>query len=131
MADLDATARYALKMRPAETVQWLVPGLDEDLGYRRWLDTTLIAFPGEPKRRCDTVAELVSRSGTEPPWALVLEVEARPRATMPARLLEYVARILRKKRHGPRRRDRYQVAAVLIYLSGRKKSFVMTMRLPK
>jgi hypothetical protein len=63
VAELDQTARYALKVSPAEAIRWLLPGLDADLGFTRWLDTETVAFPGEPGRRCDTVAELVSRSG--------------------------------------------------------------------
>jgi len=98
-----------------------VPTLDPDLARRRWLDTQMVAFPGEPKRRCDTVAELTSTTGSGPPWAFVLEVEARPRASMLARVIEYEARLLRRLRHGPHRRDRYQVAALVVYLSGRKK----------
>src|SRR3954452_9758701 len=115
MAELDQTARFALKVAPAEALRWLLPGLDADLAFRRWLDTEPIAFPGEPRRRCDTVAELVSRSGQSPPWAFVVEVEARPRSTFLDRVLEYVARLLRKLRHGPRRRDRYQVGAAVIF----------------
>src|SRR5437588_1916685 len=119
MAELDQAARFALKIAPAEALHWLLPELDPDLTFTRWLDTETIAFPGEPRRRCDTVAELVSRTGQSPPWAVVLEVEARPRSTILDRLLEYEARLLRKLRHGPHRRDRYLVAGVLILLTGR------------
>ena len=130
MAELEQTARYALKVAPAEALRWLLPDLDADLAFTRWLDTETIAFPGEPGRRCDTVAELVSRSGTTPPWALVLEVEARLRSTILDRVLEYEVRLLRKLRHGPHRRDRYQVAAVLILLSGQRGDLKLNMRLP-
>jgi hypothetical protein len=68
MAELDEATRYALKLAPTEHLAWLLPRLDTDLEWRRWLDTETIAFPGEPKRRCDTVAELVSRKGTQLPW---------------------------------------------------------------
>jgi hypothetical protein len=130
MAELDQTARFALKIAPAETVRWLLPTLKPDLVFTRWLDTETIAFPGEPGRRCDTVAELVSRSGQSPPWALALEVEARPRATIVDRLLEYQSRLLRKLRHGPRRRDRYLVAGVVLFLTGRKHDLGLDMKLP-
>ncbi len=130
MATLDRTARFALKIDPPEVMRWLLPKLDPDLAFTRWLDTEMIAFPGEPGRRCDTVAELVSRSGQAPPWALVVEVEARPRATIADRLLEYEGRLLRKLRHGPRRRDRYLVAGVLIFLTGRWRKLTLKMRLP-
>jgi hypothetical protein len=130
MGVLDQTARFAVKLAPAELLRWLLPSLDTDLAFTRWLDTETIAFPGEPRRRCDTVAELVSRGGGTAPWALVVEVEARPRATIIDRLLEYVARLLRKLRHGPHRRDKYQVAAVLIFLTGRREDLILDMHLP-
>jgi len=130
VAELDQTARYVLKMAPAEAVRWLLPDLDPDLVFARWLDTETIAFPGEPGRRCDTVAELVSRGGRSAPWALVLEAEARPRSTILDRVLEYEARLLRKLRHGPHRRDRYLVAAAVIFLRGGRKDLKLQMRLP-
>ncbi len=130
MADLDQTARYALKIQPSEVMAWVLADLDADLAFGRWLDTETIAFPGEPNRRCDTVAELVSRSGQAPPWALVVEAEARPRASILARVLEYRARLLRKLRHGPRRRDRYLVAAVVFFLSGHRNDLTLEARLP-
>jgi hypothetical protein len=130
VAELDQAARHALKISPADAIRWLVPDLDADLGFTRWLDTETIAFPGEPGRRCDTVAELVSRGGKSAPWALVLEAEARPTASIIDRVLEYESRLLRRLRHGPRRRDRYLVAAVVIFLRGRKKQLTLQMRLP-
>jgi hypothetical protein len=130
VAELDQTARYALKVAPAEAIRWLLPGLDADLAFTRWLDTETIAFPGEPGRRCDTVAELVSHGGESAPWALVLEAEARPSPMILDRVLEYEARLLRRLRHGPHRRDRYLVAAVVIVLRGRKKELKLQMRLP-
>jgi hypothetical protein len=130
MPELDQTARFALKIAPAESAAWLLPDLDRDLKTGRWLDTETIAFPGEPRRRCDTVLELLSESEQAPPWALVFEVEARPRATILDRLLEYCVRVLRKLRHGPRRRDRYRVAAVLLVLTGKQRDLRVEMSLP-
>jgi hypothetical protein len=130
VAELEQTASFGLKMAPAEALGWVLPRLDADLTFRRWLDTEGIAFPGEPGRRCDTVAELVSESGKGPPWALVLELEARPRSRTLDRLLEYEVRVFRKLRHGPRRRDRYLVAGVVIVLTGRQPSLAVDMALP-
>ena len=122
MDDLDQASRYALKILPAESLHWLLPRLDPQRAFRRWLDTETIAFPGEPKRRCDTVAELVHREGLEPPWALIVEVEARARSAIVERLLEYELRSAARARHGPHQRDRYQVGAVLIVLTGVRKT---------
>lgn len=130
MAELEQAAHFALKAMPSDALAWVLPDLIPDLAFRRWLDTNLIAFPGEPGRRCDTVAELISKSGTTPPWAVVLEVEARPRYSFLGRAWEYAARLWRKLRHGPRRRDRYLVAAVVLFLSGRRKDLQFAMALP-
>ncbi len=128
--ELDATARYAIQLAPEEVMRWAEPTLSADLAFSHWLDTEMIAFPGEPRRRCDTVAELVSRSGRQPPWALVVEVEARPRAAMVGRLPEYLLRVFRRVRHGPRNRDPYLVAGVLIVLTGEQRGMQVRMPLP-
>jgi hypothetical protein len=128
--ELDAAARHAIKLAPEEVARWLLPTLSADLTFVRWLDTEMIAFPGEPRRRCDTVAELVSRSGKQAPWALVIEVEARPRSAIRVRLPEYQLRVLRRVRHGPHGREPYQVAGALIVLKGEQRGMEIQMELP-
>src|SRR3954454_2141764 len=54
----DQTARYTAKMDPPGLLRWLLPGVDPNLVFTRWLDTQTIPFPGGPDLRCDTVAEL-------------------------------------------------------------------------
>jgi hypothetical protein len=93
MNEYDPAARYAAKLDPPAFLSWLLAGLDPDLQFARWLDTQTIPFPGEPDRRCDTVAELVSASGTQPPWALVSEFQSRPDPDIGYRLLEYQGRL--------------------------------------
>jgi hypothetical protein len=114
----DQAARYMVKGDPQGFLRWLLPGLDPDLAFARWLDTGTIPFPGEPDRRCDTVAELLHKSGLGPPWALVAEFQTRVDAEIFERLLEYLARVRRELRHGPYRRDKYQVGAALVNLTG-------------
>lgn len=63
MAEFDQAARFAVKIDPAGFLHWLLPGLDPDLLFTRWLETQTIPFPGQPDRRCDTVAELTHQSG--------------------------------------------------------------------
>ncbi|MGL4552451.1 MAG: hypothetical protein ACRC33_14830 [Gemmataceae bacterium] len=130
MADLEDTARYAIKLDPGGTLAWLLPGLDQDLAFDRWLDTNLITYPGEPERHCDTVARLQSASGTQPPWAAVVEVEARPRKAIRVRLLEYLCRFLRRVRDGLNPRERYLAAGAVIVLTGRLRGVPLDMRLP-
>ncbi len=80
MADFDKAARFAAKLDPANFLRWLLPGLDADLLFTRWLETQTIPFPGQPDRRCDTVAELTHASGLAPSWMLVLEFQTEPDA---------------------------------------------------
>src|SRR5262245_52579254 len=97
----DRAARKAIKLNPHHFLLWLLSGLDPDLRFARWLETQLVPFPGEPERRCDTVAELVSASGTQPPWACVVEPQGYAEALFLVRVLEYELRCHQELRHGP------------------------------
>ncbi len=92
MNDYDK-ARYAIKLAPDGFLRWLLPGLDPSVRFGRWLDAQTIPFPNEPARRPDTVAELVRGDASGPPFVLVVEVQTRPDADLPDRLLEYMARL--------------------------------------
>ncbi len=114
----DQASRFAIKLAPIGLLHWRLPCLDADLVFSRWLETQHVPFPGEPDRRCDTVAEMVSASGRQPPWALVIEAQSEPEAAMAERELEYVLGLRRHLRHGPHGRDKYLVAALLLNLTG-------------
>jgi hypothetical protein len=86
--DYDQAARYAiLYLDPEGFLAWFLPAALRAWRWVRWLKTELIAFPGEPERRCDTVAVLESRDADDPrpPVALVVECQTRPRGDMPER----------------------------------------------
>jgi hypothetical protein len=127
---LDTTANNALKFRPAETLRWLVPKLDVDYAFARWAETRLRTPPGEEGRLCDTAAELASRSGTQPPLVLVLEVQAQAGARVLGRMLEYLGRALQEFIAGPHDRDLVPVALQLIYLRGRRGPLRVRMLIP-
>jgi hypothetical protein len=76
----DQAARFAAKLDPAEFLSWSLGLPPERLGFAGWLDTRAIPFPGEQDRVSDTVARLDPPGGTEPPWALVVELllDSRP-----------------------------------------------------
>lgn len=116
MGAYDQAARYAVKLEPKDLFAWLLPGAD--LAFARWLDTQTIPWPGEPDRRCDTVAELVPAGGLGPPWVVVLELQTRPGPDLPERLLEYLARLRREHRHGPHGQDKYPMGAAVMNLTG-------------
>jgi hypothetical protein len=126
----DQAARYAVKLDPGGFCRWLVPGLDPAVGFRQWLDTRTLPFPGQPDRTCDTVAALGRAGEPSAPWALVIESQAEPDPDMLDRLLEYLARLRRELRHGFERRDKYQVVAAVLNLTGPAQPDLLGMSLP-
>jgi hypothetical protein len=126
----DQTARFAAKADPPGFLRWLIPGLPPGLAFQGWLDARTLPFPGEPDRTCDTVAELFDPSEPSIRWALATEFQAEPDANILDRLLEYLARLRRELRHGPRHRDKYRVAAALVHLTGRRAADTLDMTLP-
>jgi hypothetical protein len=126
----DQSARFAVKLDAAGFLGWLLPGLPGGFHFSRWLETQNTPYPGEPDRRCDTVAELIDAEGLRPPWALVVELQTRPDSGLPDRLLEYLARLRRELRHGPHGRDRYLMGAAVVYLTGSPAGPALDMTLP-
>jgi hypothetical protein len=61
--DYNQAARLAMKEEPRGQLRWLFPRLPDWLGYRRWLDSQSAPRPGEPDRRCDTIADLGDERG--------------------------------------------------------------------
>jgi hypothetical protein len=118
MNDFDQAARHAVKFAPRAVLRRTLPRLSADLRFARWLDSQSAPRPGEPDRRCDTIAEVTDATGASPPWAVVVELFTGPDADALDRLLEYLGRFRRELRHGPYGRDRYLFAGVLIFLTG-------------
>jgi hypothetical protein len=130
MAELEQTARRGFALEPTEQMEWLLPTLHPDLVFNGWLPTQAFAYPGDPDRRCDTVAELRCRSGRRRPWAVILEVEASPRRAKAVRAREYELRLESGLRHGPHQRDHYDTASVVVLLTGTRTHWRVRRRLP-
>jgi len=126
----DQSARFVAKADPPGFLRWLIPGLSTGLGFRGWLDTRTSPFPGDPDRTSDTVADLLDPAEPSTRWAVATEFQTDPDPEILDRLLEYLARLRRELRHGPRRRDRFQVAAGLVQLTGRRSARTLVMDLP-
>ena len=73
MNDFDQAARHGVKLKPAVVLSWLFPRLRQ-LRFARWHDSQSAPRPGEPERRCDTLAELIDPQGTSAPWTAVIEL---------------------------------------------------------
>jgi hypothetical protein len=126
----DQAARYSVQPDPLGFLRWVVPGLDPSLAFHGWLDTRTLPFPAAPDRTCDTVADLAADAENGPRWALVVEFQTEPEPDMLDRLLEYVVRLRRGLRFGPRRREKYEIAAALVSLTGQSPSETLEMVLP-
>lgn len=101
------------------TSRWLFPRAAKVLRWSRWLDSQSAPQPGEPDRRCDTIAELVHREGLSHPRALVIELFTQADAEALDRTGEYLWRFRRELRHGPHGQDKYPFLAALLFLTGR------------
>ena len=78
MADYDDAERHALQeVEPEDQLRWLLEEVDGDLTFFGWLQTQVAPPPGVPQLRCDCVAGLRSRGGTQPPWACLIEAQGR------------------------------------------------------
>ncbi len=119
MNDFDQAGRFQVKGSPEAHFGWLFPRAWESFRFKRWLDAQSAPRPGEPDRRCDTIAELVHREKLSHPRAAVVELFTRPDSEALDRSGEYLWRFRRELRHGPHGRDKYPFVAVLIFLTGR------------
>jgi hypothetical protein len=130
MNDFDQGARYAVKHGPDETRQWLFPRLKPSLKYSRWLDSQSAPRPGEPDRRCDTLAELVDEEGLMPRWVMIVELFTDADSDAIDRAMEYVGRYRGELRHGPGNRDKYLFMVALVFLSKAPPEVAVDMRMP-
>ncbi len=115
----DQACRYLAKLDPVAFLAWLLRIAATQFAFRRWLDTRLLRFPGEPDRTCDTVAFLEDRLCGHVPWALVIEFQIEPDALMFGRLLGYFGPLWLELKPNDERGDRFQLGAVVVNLTGR------------
>jgi hypothetical protein len=91
MADIDDAERYAIhEVEPNDQLAWLLEEVDDDLVFFGWQPTQLTPPPGVPQLRCDCVAGLKSRSGTQPPWACLIEAQGQPLPRMGIWMMIYL-----------------------------------------
>jgi hypothetical protein len=81
-------------------------------------------------RTCDTVADLAAAPDAVVRWALVTEFQTGPDSEILDRLFEYMARLRRELRCGPHRRDKFQVVAAVVNLTGAPQGDTLEMALP-
>ena len=129
MADYDDAERHALQeVEPEHQLQWLLEEVDEDLMFFGWLQTQMAPPPGVPQLRCDCVAGLRSRSGTQPPWACLIEAQGQPLTGMAVWMTIYLGLLHNLLRFNGR--DPFQMMGIILNLSEGELSHTLNWRVP-
>jgi hypothetical protein len=126
----DQASHYTLKTEPDSFFLWRFPLWVSRFKFLGWADTSTIAFPGEPDRTCDTVAEFAPRDGSGPYRLLDLEFQSEPDEDMPERQGEYLFRLRRELRRGEGQGGKYRVVGVVVNLTGAPQATDLEMREP-
>jgi len=121
MSDFDQAARYAVRHLgdDAGFFRWVF-GARFALAwrYRTWLDTQAVPFPGEPDRRCDTVAGFDRSAGDQPPLAAIIEFMSRTRTVTLRRLAQYGLQVQQDCPHQTNPRVEVSFIAAVLNLTG-------------
>ena len=122
-------ARYAAKqVSPEAFLRHLLPKVFAHWRWIGWDDSQTVAFPGDPERRCDTVARFERIDGSRLPVLLVLEFETEPTSDMAPREGEYRLRLRRESPFQSKPRVPYDVVGVIVYLTGTRQPATWEMR---
>jgi hypothetical protein len=113
----DAELHAIKELDPAGYLRWQVSGLDPDLEWYTWLESQVAPPTGMPMLRGDCVAGLRSRSGTQPPWACLIEAQAQPIPRLAVWLLVYLGLLHEDLRSGPHDRDRFGMLGAVLNLT--------------
>lgn len=130
MAVFDEAEHEGIELDPSGFHAWLLEGLDPDLAFRSWLETQSAATAHQREKRADLVAEFRSKSGTQPPWACLVEAQAQPYPDMLLRVLEHLARLGQQLRHGPHKQDRFLMMAAIVNLTEARQADTLELLVP-
>jgi hypothetical protein len=113
----DQVARYLLVRRNPLIIRWLLRLQTEQVRFDEWMQTQL-SLPGVAERICDGIAKLADLDRGGLPFAAILEIQTRPDATMPGRLMLAggLCWLLVKPTDLPG--DRYELVGIVINLTG-------------
>jgi hypothetical protein len=118
----DQLCRFLLRLDEVALLCWLLRLRPAAVAFERWLDTRGLPWPGQPERICDSVAWLPDLTDGDRPWAVVLEFQLEPDASMFGRLLVYLGGVWLQFRPSELPGDRFCVGAVVVNLTGNGQS---------
>jgi hypothetical protein len=130
--DFDQASRY-IPRHLGETgfFRWLLgPDFTAAWRFTGWLDTQQIPFPGEPDRRCDTVAALERVAGDQPPLAVVVEFMSQTRQVTLRRLTQYGLQLQEDHPYQRNPRVDYSSIGAVVNLSGGEQESILVMQPP-
>lgn len=121
MADnpFDKSGRNLVSAEPATFFAWATGVADGAFAFGGWLDTRAVPLPYEPDQTGDRVARLTNTAAVEPDWAIAVEFQIEPDALMFGRLMVFLGHLWQALKPDENRGDRFQVAAVVVNLTGR------------
>ena len=114
----DQVTRYLLVRKNPLLWRWLLQREAEQVRFDGWMPTQL-TLPGVAERICDGIVRLADLEHGGTPFAGILEIQTRPDATMPGRLMLAggLCWLLVKPTELPG--DRYELLGVVINLTGK------------
>lgn len=118
MGVYDQGARYLCKRNPPGFFRWAVPRYAARFAFQGWQDTSQVAFPGEPDRICDTVADFAAAEASEARRLLDVEFQSEPEVDALDRFGEYGFRLRRELRDGRGQEGKYRVACLVVNMTG-------------
>jgi hypothetical protein len=114
----DQASRYAAKLDAPEFLAWALNAPPGASTFLDWLDTRAVPFPGATDRASDTVAWLERADRNGEPWAVAVEFQSQPDATMFGRLLGYLSGLWLACKPDAERGSRFHLGAVVVNLTG-------------
>jgi hypothetical protein len=129
----DQAARYAVRHLDAvEFFRWVLEDANFATAWRwhKWLDTQAVPFPGEPDRRCDTVAAFERVAGDHPPLAVIIEFMSRTRLVSLRRLAQYGFQVAEDCPYQTDPRVEYDFIGVVVNLTGGAQGGTLTIAPP-
>ncbi|MDY3559642.1 hypothetical protein R5W23_000652 [Gemmata sp. JC673] len=114
----DQASRFAARLDAAAFVAWLLNLPAAEFGFRGWLDTRGVPFPGAPDRTSDTVAHLTRADEAGVPWLVAIEFQTKPDPEMFGRLLGYLSELWMERKPDAERGSRFHLGAAVVNLTG-------------
>src|SRR5205085_11337122 len=118
MGVFDQAANYGYRAEPQAVTQRVLTRHGLPFTFRELYETRTTPLPGQRDRTADKVVILDDPTQPAQPWLLLWEFQATHDSEKLDVTLVEAGRLRTDFRHGPERKDKYQVLTALVYLTG-------------